>query len=166
MEKVIQVINDLVRNGIIDKYAIGGATGVIFYTETLNTKDIDVFINPKFTTSGIVHLGSIYEYLQKAGYKMEGQYFIIDGIPIDLIPVYNDLTLEALNNSAENTFNNNKVKVFRPEYLLAIALQTGRTQDLIKVELLMKEAELDKLLLEDILRRHGLYERWEKYGRG
>lgn len=82
-----------------------------------------------------------------------------------MIPVYNDLTLEALNNSVENTFNNNKVKVFGPEYLLAIALQTGRTQDLIKVELLMKEAELDKLLLEDILRRHGLYERWKKYGR-
>lgn len=166
MEKVIQVINELVSNGVIDKYAIGGAMGVIFYTETLNTKDIDVFITPQFTTSGIVHLGSIYDYLQKAGYKMEGQYFIIDGIPVDLIPVYNDLTSEALNNSVEQAVRNNKVKVFKPEYLLAIALQTGRTQDLIKVELLIKECELDKTLLEDILKRHDLYEKWKKYDRG
>ncbi len=166
MKKVIQVINELVSNGIIDRYAIGGATGVIFYTETFNTKDIDVFITPQFTTSGIVHLGSIYDYLNKAGYKMEGQYFVIDGIPVDLIPVYNDLTFEALNNSVEQVFENNSVKVFRPEYLLAIALQTGRTQDLIKVELLIKEAELDKNLLEDILKRHILHEKWKKYDKG
>ena len=38
MEKVIKVLNELVANKIIERYAIGGAVGVIFYTETLNTK--------------------------------------------------------------------------------------------------------------------------------
>jgi hypothetical protein len=42
MKKVIQILNELVDKGIIKKYAIGGAVGVIFYTETFTTKDIDV----------------------------------------------------------------------------------------------------------------------------
>jgi len=163
MEKVIRVLDALVAEGIIDKYAIGGAFGVIFYTETLNTKDVDIFVAPQMTKSGIVHLGSIYEYLKKAGYGMEGQYFIIDGIPVDFIAVYNDLTLEAMDNSIEKLYGKTKVKVLRPEYLLAIALQTGRVQDLKKVDLLREEANLDESLLKDILTRYDLYKKWRKY---
>lgn len=166
MEKVIKILKELTKKGIIEKYAIGGAVGVIFYTETLNTKDIDVFVAPEITKSGIVHLGSIYEYLKKAGYGMEGQYFIIDGIPVDFIAAYNDLTQEALDNSVDKLYGKTKVKVLRPEYLLAIALQTGRVQDLKKVDLLMEEAELNNDLLKDILRRYGLYKKWRKYVKG
>ena len=94
---------------------------------------------------------------------LEGQYFIIDGIPVDFIAAYNDLTLEALKNSTEKLYGNTNVKVLRPEYLLAIALQTGRVQDLKKVELLMKETALDENLLQDILTRYDLYKKWGKY---
>ena len=163
MEKVIQVLNKLIAKGIIEIYAIGGAVGVIFYTETLNTKDVDVFVAPQMTKSGIVHLGAIYEYLKKAGYGMEGQYFIIDGIPVDFIAAYNELTLEAIDNSIEKLYGKTKVKVLRPEYLLAIALQTGRAQDLKKVDLLMGETDLDENLLKDILKRYDLYKKWRKY---
>lgn len=166
MEKVIRVLNELVARGIIDKYAIGGAFGVIFYTETLNTKDMDIFVAPQTTESGIVHLGSIYDYLRKAGYGMEGQYFIIDGIPVDFIAAYNDLTLEAMENSIEKQYGKMKVKVFRPEYLIAIALQTGRPQDFKKIDLLTVETELDDTLLKDILKRYDLSKKWGKYVKG
>lgn len=166
MEKVIRILKELIAKGIIEKYAIGGAVGVIFYTETFNTKDVDVFVAPQITKSGIIHLGSIYEYLKKAGYGMEGQYFIIDGIPVDFIAAYNDLTLEALDNSIEKSYGKIKVKVLRPEYLLTIALQTGRAQDLKKIDLLMEETALDKDLLKDILRRHNLHKKWKKYVEG
>lgn len=163
MKKVIKVLKELVSHGIIEKYAIGGAVGVIFYTETLNTKDVDVFVAPEMTKSGIIHIGSIYEYLKKAGYSMEGQYFIIDGIPVDFIATYNELTVEALDNGIDKLYGKIKVKVLRPEYLLAIALQTVRIQDYKKVDLLKKEVKLDKYLLKDILKRHNLYNKWRKY---
>lgn len=163
MKKIIQVLNDLVSKGIIEKYAIGGAVGVIFYTETLNTKDVDVFVAPQIMESGIIHLGLIYEHLKKAGHKMEGQYFMIGGIPLDLIAVYNELTMEAVDNSIYKSYGKNKVKVLRPEYLLAIALQTGRRQDLKKVDVLMNQVKLNEDLLRDILKRHGLHKKWSEY---
>jgi len=88
---------------------------------------------------------------------------MIDGIPLDLIAVYNELTMEALDNSIDRSYGKNKVKVFRPEYLLAIALQTGRPQDLRKVDLLVNEASLNEDLLKDILKRHGLNKKWKGY---
>ena len=166
MKKVIQILNELVDKGIIKKYAIGGAVGVIFYTETFTTRDIDVFVAPQMTDSGIIHLGLIYEYLKKAGYSMKGQYFIIEGIPVDFVVVYNDLTLEALDNSIDKQYNKMRVKVFRPEYLLAIALQTGRVRDLRKIDLLMSETDLNGELLKDILKHHNLYKKWRKYVKG
>jgi hypothetical protein len=111
----------------------------------------------------VIHLGSIYECLKNAGYKMKGQYFIIDGIPVDFIPVYNDLSLAALANSVEKIYSKIPVKVFRPEYLLALALETGRPQDLRKIDLLLNESDLDKKLLNNILKRYGLSARWENY---
>lgn len=165
MKKLIRILNDLVKKNIIEKYAIGGAVAVIFYTETINTKDIDVFVATQLTRSksGIVHLGSIYEYLKKAGCKMEGQYFMIEGIPVDFIAAYDDLTMEAVDNAAERLYAKIKVKVFRPEYIVAIALQTGRNRDLRKIDLLMTETKLDEKLLKDILKRHGLLEKWRRY---
>ncbi|HLE09020.1 MAG TPA: nucleotidyltransferase [Thermodesulfobacteriota bacterium] len=166
MEKVIQALNELVAEGVIEKYAIGGAVGILFYTEAINTKDVDVFVAPRSTGASIIHLGAIYDYLKKAGHKMKGQYFVIDGIPVDFIAAYNDLTVEALENSIKKAYGRTKVKVFRPEYLLAIAIQTGRSQDLKKVDLLAGEAKLDKVLLKNVLKRHGLYGKWRKYVSG
>jgi len=168
MKKVVYILNNLVKKGIVEKYAIGGAVAVIFYTETINTKDIDVFVTTHVTRSktGIVHLGSIYEHLKKAGYKMEGQYFIIDGIPVDFIAAYDDLTLEAVDKAVNRLYDKIKVKVFQPEYLIAIALQTGRPQDLRKINLLMTETKLDEKLLKDILKRHSLTEKWRRCTHG
>ncbi|MBI1822370.1 MAG: nucleotidyltransferase [Nitrospirae bacterium] len=162
MEKTVKILNELVSKNIIKSYAIGGAIGVMFYTETISTKDLDVFISLHIMPTGIIHLGSIYEYLKKSGYKMEGQHFIIEGIPVDFIPVYDELTLEALEKSVEKTYKKIKAKVFGPEYLIAIALKTGRSQDLRKIDLLKEETKLNEALLIDILKRHHLYEKWKK----
>lgn len=94
---------------------------------------------------------------------MEGQYFIISGIPVDFIAAYNDLTLEAMENSIEKQYGKMKVKVFRPEYLVAIALQTGRSQDFKKIDLLRGQTELDENLLKDMLKRYNLSKKWGKY---
>ncbi|MEW6215914.1 MAG: nucleotidyltransferase, partial [Nitrospirota bacterium] len=145
-----------VDKGIIKTYAIGGGIGTMFYTETFFTKDLDVFILPQLTESGIIYLEKLYKYLRNAGYKMEEQYSIIHDIPVDFIPVYDELTEEALNNAVEKKYEGIKVRVISPEYLIAIGLKTGRKQDLMKVELLCKEAKLDCDLLNSIKNRYKL----------
>ena len=41
---VIAVLNEMEANGVIDRYAIGGAVGATFYLEPVATLDVDVFV--------------------------------------------------------------------------------------------------------------------------
>lgn len=155
MEKALKVINEMKRTGIIDDYAIGGGIGTMFYTETFHTKDLDIFVYPKII-SGLIRLDDISGYLKSKGYRMENQYFIIEGVPVDFIPVYDELTQEALKKSVNRSFGKVKVKVFRPEYLIAIAIKTGRNQDFLKVGRIIQETSINKKLLSGILKRYNL----------
>ena len=51
----------------------------------------------------------------------------------------------------------------RVEHLIAIALKTGRAKDHARIALLLEEAEVNDSRLLNILARHQLHERWEKY---
>jgi len=47
-------------------------------------------------------------------------------------------------------------KVFRPEYIIAIAASVGRHKDLARIEQLMSYATIDKAILDEVLRRYNL----------
>jgi hypothetical protein len=165
MKKAIKILNDMKSKGIVSDYAIGGSIAVMFYTEPFLTKDLDVFIYPQMTESGIVHLSNIHNYLKKLGYKMEGQFYQIEGITVDFVTVYDELTEEALKTAIEKDYAGVKVRVILPEYLLAIALKTGRLKDAVKVEMLCKQAKLNCELLNKLLSKFNLtkeYKKWTK----
>src|SRR6266478_1786439 len=44
MEKIFALIKQMEANGVIGRYAIGGAIGSIFWLEPITTMDIDVFV--------------------------------------------------------------------------------------------------------------------------
>ena len=44
MERTLQVLNGLERDGILSRYAIGGAMGATFYIEPLLTFDLDIIV--------------------------------------------------------------------------------------------------------------------------
>jgi hypothetical protein len=54
-------------------------------------------------------------------------------------------------------------RVVRSEYLIAIALQTGRNKDRERVRILREQANIDMDVLADIIKRHQLTERWEQW---
>ena len=47
-------------------------------------------------------------------------------------------------------------KVFRPEYIIAVAASVGRHKDLARIEQLLEQAKMDKASLDDILHRYNL----------
>lgn len=51
MKATLEVINRMRTDGVIGKYAIGGAVGATFYLEPSATLDIDVFVS--FQTGAI-----------------------------------------------------------------------------------------------------------------
>jgi hypothetical protein len=155
MEKTLKVINKMVSEGVIGDYAIAGSIGVFFYTQSFPTKDLDIIVYPQKTPSGIIHFSKIYLYLKSKGYKIKGQNFIIEGVPVDFIAP-DKLMEEALENAVTKTFGKTKTKVLKPEYLYAIALKTGRKQDFRKIDLLSTETLINKKLLANIVQRHNI----------
>ena len=61
MEKTLQVLNALERDGVLSRYAIGGAMGATFYVEPVLTFDLDIFVILPQTAYGLLTLEPLYE---------------------------------------------------------------------------------------------------------
>ena len=69
MEKIFALIKQIEADGVIGRYAIGGAIGSIFWLEPITTKDIDVFaVLPTSPGGTLLTLGPIYDYLRARGF--------------------------------------------------------------------------------------------------
>ena len=164
MKRTIEVLNELEQERVFSRYAIGGAMGAIFYTEPFLTFDLDVFIVLPQTAEGLLSLTPIYDALRASGYKQqENECVVIEGIPVQFLPAYNSLVEEALNHAQTITYENVSTRVLRSEYLVAIALQTGRSKDRERVRILREQTSLDMDLLADVLKRHQLEEKWNQW---
>ncbi len=165
MEKTLRVLNDLERRKIIEKYAIGGGIGVIFYMEPVLTYDLDIFVLLPQTQSGLISLSAIYEHLQVKGHKAHQEQIMIEGVPVQFIPAYNDLVEEAVKEAREIKFKTARTRVLRVEHLLAIMLQTNRPKDKARMPQLLEQAKIDSDYLKEILQRHGLRKKWTEFKR-
>jgi hypothetical protein len=101
MDKAIKVINEMQSKGVIKKYAVGGAVAAIFYVEPMLTYDLDVFFVPSKENDGLLALSSLYDYLKGRGYKVEKEHILIEGIPVQFLPIYNELIEGAVDNAAQ-----------------------------------------------------------------
>jgi len=158
MRRTLQVLNELEQEGLLSRYAIGGAMGATFYTEPFLTFDLDVFIVLPRTVAGLLTLAPLYDALRARGYTEENECVLIEGVPVQFLPAYNFLVEEALNQAREIVYEDVPARVLRSEHLIAIFLQTGRSKDRDRVRILREQAQLDMNFLADILRRHQLEE--------
>lgn len=163
MEKTLQVLNALERDGVIRRYAIGGAMGATFYAEPLLTFDLAVFVLLPQDAGGLISLGPLYEALRARGYSEEGECILIEGVPVQFLPAYNALLEEALADAREMLYEQTTTRVLRAEHLVAIAVQTGRGKDRERVRLLREQTELDMTFLAGVLARHGLELVWNRW---
>jgi len=162
MEDTIKVINKLMKEGLIKSYAIGGGIAVIFYAEPILTYDLDILFIP-MTDEHLISLSPIYNHLKRKGYRIDKEHIIIEGIPVQVIPVYNELVKEAVENAVEIRYKKIKTWTLKPEYLIAIMLQTFRPKDKERIIKLIDEAKIDLKYLREILKRHGLNKRYDNF---
>ncbi|HEX4342418.1 MAG TPA: hypothetical protein VH255_03455 [Verrucomicrobiae bacterium] len=161
----MNVINQMQADGVIGKYAIGGAVGATFYLEPSATLDIDIFVSfKKVSAGGLISLSPIYDYLKERGHKVEGEYIVIAGWPVQFLPPGNALLEEALAQAVETDVDGTTTRVMTAEHLTAIALQTGRAKDQVRVLQFIESGVLEASRLDPILGRHGLLEKWEQFG--
>jgi len=166
MREALRIVKELKRKHLIEDYAIGGGMAVVFHAEPLLTYDIDVFVIMPPPSGRIVTLTPIYKYVRKKGYKIKREHIIVGEMPVQVIPAYNALVEEAVREAIEVKYERANMRVISAEHLVAIMLQTFRPKDRFRIVMVMAEANVDKRRLNRILRKHGLWKKWETFTQG
>ena len=90
---------------------------------------------------------------------------MIEGWPVQFIPVASELDEEALDRAVEVDIGVMrdppvKVRCLRAEHLAAIAIRLGRLKDLARVQAFLEQEAVDLVALRDILERNKLLSDW------
>lgn len=171
MKNTISIINQMVLDGIIERYAIGGAVAAYNYIEASSTEDLDILISFEGlevnSKSGLVTLGPIVTYLADKGYAdWHKEGLMIEGWPVQFLPVSDRLTASSLDSAVtvELAFEPNETpisaQILTAEYILAIALNVGRPKDLFRINQFIEAKSFDLAVLCQILKDHGLIDKW------
>lgn len=160
VERTLAVINQMLADGVIEDYALGGAVAAIFYTEPIDTQDMGVFVQVKSAKDDLTVLSPIYDYLLERGYQAKAEHVYIEGFPVQFLPTFNALTEEAVRQAQEFELNTVRVRIMRPEHLVAIMLDTGRLKDYLRINLFLQSLAVNRERLQEILQRHGLSQKW------
>jgi hypothetical protein len=163
MEKTFAVINEILSAGVIDSYALGGAMAAIRYIEPFQTEDVDVFVSVAVETSKLEPLKPIYDHLKARGYFPKDVYIEIEGWDVQFLPVFDELTDEAVVAADDVELNGEVIKVMKPEYLVAIMLKTGRLKDFARVKMFFDQRKVDEAKLNVLIDRFSLKEKWQKF---
>ncbi len=166
IHEVIIAINQMQADGIVERYAIGGAVGATFYLEPVDTLDVDIFVafHPE-PGNLIVSPRPIFDYLTARGASLQGEYVMIGGWPVQFLPPTGPLVEEALESAIEMNVEGVSARVFTAEHLAAIALQTGRAKDKARLLQFVEEGALDAVRFQEILARHTLVAPWQQFQR-
>ena len=158
MKEALKVLAELISEGVIEDYAIGGAMGATFYLEPVVTMYLDVFVLFKDNTS-LLPLQPIYDALKKRGYYPDERIpecIDIGGTPVQFLPVCNSLLEDALTHAISFDYDGVNARVLPAEYLAAISVQTGRVKDKLRVQAFLASERFDKKAFAAICSKHGL----------
>jgi len=166
IREVLATINRMAVDGVIDRYAVGGAVAATFYLEPVSTLDVDIFVSVR-TEPGRVLISPqpIFDYLTARGCSVQGEYLIIAGWPVQFLPPNSPLVEEALAQAVTTDVEGVPAQVFTAEHLAAIALQTGRAKDKARLLHFIESGVLDALRFQALLARHNLVDAWQKFER-
>ncbi|MDO8520407.1 MAG: hypothetical protein Q7T11_09655, partial [Deltaproteobacteria bacterium] len=96
-------------------------------------------------------------------YSAEKEHILIEGIPVQFIPVYNSLVEEAVHQASVKEYEGVPIKVLTLEYLLAIMVDTNRPKDRGRISQLIGAIDFDEKKLATLLEKYSLKEKWERY---
>jgi len=155
--EAIAALNDMKAADVVSDYALGGAMALIFWSEPTATFDLDVFVLME-QTGVLISLEPIYKWSRARGYPEEDEHILISGLPVQVIPAHNELATEAVSHAADMEYAGQPLRVITPEYLIAMYLEdSARTRKrLERVAALLDEGNLDRALLNDLLKRYNL----------
>lgn len=162
MKNVALLVNDMVKANIIGNYAVFGAVAQMKYTEAVVTLDVDILIDVS-DDEGLASLSGIYTYCRDQGYYPEGEAIRVGNWPVQFIPVFSDLTREAVEKADTADIDGIPFRVVRADYLAVIALSVGRAKDFARILALQESKTVKDNQIELLADRHGLSQNWKQF---
>lgn len=164
MKETLEAINRMQADGVIGRYAIGGAVGATFYLAPAATVDLDVFVAlPAPRDTSLVSLSPIYEYMRSQGGTVQDEYIVIGGWPVQFLLPGHPLETEAIDQAVSTSVEGVPTRVMSAEHLMAIAVKTGRAKDHNRILQFIEQVAYDPVRLHEILGRHGLNAKWQHF---
>jgi hypothetical protein len=163
LREVFEQLNRLKEEGTLLDYAVGGASAVPFHAEPVTTYDLNVFVFLPSTSGVIISMAPLYTRLGELRLYPSAEHVLIAGVPVQFLPAYNPLVEEAVQHAVTFDYDGEPVRVVSAEHLAALALQTGGGHRIARIGLLERSPGFDAEKLTEVLRRHGLETKWQKY---
>jgi len=165
LKATLELINQMEADGVIGKYAIGGAVGATFYLAPAATVDLDLFVTLPGESGLLVSLAPIYEYLKSRGGTEQDEYIVVKDWPVQFLMPGNALQKEAVNQAISTNVEGVPTRVISAEHLVAIALETGRAKDHTRILQFVEQGAVDREKLKDVVERHNLSAKWSQFER-
>ncbi len=162
MKQLAELLNEMRTQGVIDEYALFGAAAQMRYTEPVATIDADVLVAlPK--EGGLDVLHGIYAFCTSKGYSPQGEAIQVGAWPTQFLPVFSQLTREALEQAETADFEGVPFRVVRADHLAVIALSVGRAKDFSRILALLESRSVTRDEIRRLAARHGLSKEWSKF---
>jgi len=162
MRELAEALNEMMRLGVLDNYALFGAVAQMRYTEPVATLDADVLVGVPDTGS-LDLLRGIYEYCRQHNWPAEGEAVQIGVWPTQFIPAFSTLTKEAMEQADTEDFEGVPLRVVRANHLAVIALSVGRGKDYARLLALLEDGSVSREGVAALAQRHGLGEVWQRF---
>lgn len=165
--EVIRALNRLESDGVIRRYALGGAVAAAFYAEGTTTYDVDAFVSFMETDNPFLTLLPVLKAVQDLGGRLEREYVILAETPLQLLPATSPAAAEAIEQAVAWPVPNGRetvlARVMPAEYLAVLALETGRPKDSIRLLALVRSAAFDHGRFTALLAKFDLLPRWQTF---
>jgi len=164
MDKVAQLLNRMVADGVVSSYAVFGAVAQMRYAEAVATLDVDILVAVP-DSARLDVLTPLYEYCAKHGYHAEGEAVRVGAWPVQFIPFFDALTKAALDHAETGDIDGIPLHVVRADYLGVIALSVGRPKDFARLLALIENGSVSPGTIQTLSVQYGLTAQWERFRR-
>lgn len=158
------LLGGMVDAGVTLGYALFGAMAQVRYTEPVATLDVDVLVALP-DPDRIDLLEPLYAFCRTRGFEPEGEAIRVGTWPVQFVPVFSELTKEALERAESVEFEGVPLRVVRASYLAVIALSVGRAKDHARIVALLESEATTAEEIASLALRYGHADRWGEFKR-
>jgi len=143
MKATLAVINQMQADGVISRYAIGGAVAATFYSSPPPRWTLTFSSPSRLATPVPAHFGTDLRVSRLPWLSDQREYVIIEGWQVQFLPPGDALGEEALAQASETRVDDVPTWVMTAEHLVALALQLGRPKDFTRILQFIEAGVLD-----------------------